>query len=82
MEVLLLEAGAKSITTLEYGEIHTDHPQLSTVRPAEFTRQYLAGTLQPFDGMVTFSSIEHSGLGRYGDGLNPYGDLIAMARAW
>ncbi len=30
--------------------------------------------------MVSFSSLEHSGLGRYGDQLNPHGDLIAMAR--
>ena len=26
--------------------------------------------------------IEHSGLGRYGDSLNPWGDLIAMAQSW
>ena len=32
--------------------------------------------------MVTFSSLEHSGLGRYGDSLNPWGDLITMAKAW
>ena len=32
--------------------------------------------------MVTFSSIEHSGLGRYGDSLNPWGDLITMAQSW
>ena len=35
-----------------------------------------------FDAMVTFSSIEHSGLGTYGDSINPWGDLISMARAW
>ena len=32
--------------------------------------------------MVTFSSIEHSGLGTYGESINPWGDLISMARAW
>jgi len=32
--------------------------------------------------VVTFSSIEHSGLGRYGDQLNPWGDVVAIARAW
>jgi hypothetical protein len=32
--------------------------------------------------IVTFSSVEHSGLGRYGDALNPWGDIIAIARAW
>jgi hypothetical protein len=42
----------------------------------------LDGTLPVFDAMVTFSSVEHSGLGRYGDQLNPWGDLITMAKAW
>ena len=32
---------------------------------------FLKGELGPFDAVVTFSSVEHSGLGRYGDGLNP-----------
>lgn len=35
-----------------------------------------------FDFVVSFSSMEHSGLGRYGDGINPWGDLIASAKAW
>ena len=48
--------------------------------------QVLNGEMGPegrqFDGVVTFSSLEHSGLGRYGDPLNPWADLIAMAKAW
>uniref|UniRef100_A0A7S2IZQ4 Uncharacterized protein n=1 Tax=Haptolina brevifila TaxID=156173 RepID=A0A7S2IZQ4_9EUKA len=28
------------------------------------------------------SSVEHSGLGRYNDGLNPWGDILAIARTW
>jgi hypothetical protein len=35
-----------------------------------------------FDAVVSHSSLEHSGLGRYGDPLNPWGDLVTMARAW
>ena len=35
-----------------------------------------------FDAVVTVSSLEHSGLGRYGDPVNPWADLIAMARSW
>jgi hypothetical protein len=35
-----------------------------------------------FDLIVTYSSLEHSGLGRYGDSLNPWADLITMAKAW
>jgi hypothetical protein len=32
-----------------------------------------------FDVVVSFSSIEHDGLGRYDDPINPNGDLAAMA---
>ena len=47
---------------------------------------FLNGELGPdgllFDLIVTYSSLEHSGLGRYGDSLNPWADLITMAKAW
>ena len=49
---------------------------------SEFMKSYLNGTLGLFDAVVTFSSVEHSGLGRNGDILNPWGDIIAIARAW
>ena len=32
--------------------------------------------------IVTYSSVEHSGLGRFGDMLNPWGDIITLARGW
>ena len=54
----------------------TNHPNVTTVSPWDFDPS------KRYDGLVTFSSVEHSGLGRYGDALNPWGDLIAMARAW
>ena len=47
-----------------------------------FDKAYLDGTLGVFDAIVSYSSLEHSGLGRYGDALNPFGDLLALARAW
>ena len=50
--------------------------------PSEFRKSYLDGSLGVFDAIVTFSSIEHSGLGRYGDALNPWGDILTIARAW
>ena len=31
--------------------------------------------------MVSYSSVEHGGLGRFGDAMHPWGDLVAMARA-
>jgi hypothetical protein len=44
--------------------------------------QLLDDKLAPFYAVVTFSSVEHSGPGRYGDALNPFGDLQTMARSW
>ena len=57
------------------------NPQVSVITPDVFTESYLNGTLPVFDAMATFSSLEHSGLGRYGDGIHPWADLVTMARA-
>jgi Caenorhabditis protein of unknown function, DUF268 len=83
VEVICLYAGAKHVTTLEYGKIVSHHPQISTLTPSEFRAKYR--TLNPslfFDGVISHSSLEHSGLGRYGDAFNPWGDILAVARAW
>ena len=82
VEAILLVGGAKHVVTLEYGRIESHHPQLSSLTPDEFRAQYERGKLNPFDVIVSFSSVEHSGLGRYGDALNPWGDLITMSRTW
>jgi hypothetical protein len=76
LEALLLAAGAALVTTLEYGAIESQHPQVRTLLPHEFKAD------MAFDGVVSFSSLEHAGLGRYGDLLNPWGDIIAVAKAW
>ena len=41
---------------------------------------FLAGRFEPVDLIVSYSSLEHSGLGRYGDALNPDGDKDAVAQ--
>ena len=82
LEALLLAGGASHVTTVEYGVIKSLHPQISTMLPSELRAKFLAGTLKPFDGVATFSSVEHSGLGRYGDALNPWGDIQAIGKAW
>lgn len=81
-EACVMEAGAKEIVTLEYGKLISKIPNIKTIVPYEFRMAYLNNTLGEFDAVVTFSSVEHSGLGRYGDALNPWGDIIAIARAW
>ena len=80
VEACVLEAGAREVVTLEYGIINSEHPQIKTMVPSEFRKAYLTNTLGKFDAIVTFSSVEHSGLGRYA--LNPWGDIITIARGW
>jgi Caenorhabditis protein of unknown function, DUF268 len=50
--------------------------------PDDMRLAYDRGTLPLFDRLVSHSSIEHSGLGRYGDALNPWGDILTMMRCW
>ncbi|VDK49772.1 unnamed protein product [Cylicostephanus goldi] len=38
--------------------------------------------LEKFDFAISFSSIEHSGLGRYGDNIDPNGDLREVTKIW
>ena len=82
LESILLANGASHVSTLEYGQLELEHPQLDTYSPYHYADKYLRGQADVFDFGATFSSLEHSGLGRYGDPLNPYGDLEAMAQAW
>jgi hypothetical protein len=81
IEALCLVAGASKVTTLDYGDIISQHPLLETLTPLQFRRKYEDGQLS-FDAVIAFKTIEHSGLGRYGDALNPWGDILTSARAW
>lgn len=82
VESCVLAAGASLVTTLEYGKIVSLHPQVNSITPNDMHNLFRSNKLPLFDAIVTFSSVEHSGLGRYGDELNPWGDLQIMARAW
>jgi hypothetical protein len=82
VESICLYLGASMVTTLEYGSITSHHPKIKTMIPSQFREAYKDGTLEKFDVIVSWSSLEHSGLGRYGDALNPWGDILAVVRAW
>jgi hypothetical protein len=82
IEAIVLSLGAAHVTTLEYGSIQSQHRQITTMTPDQMRQQYAKQILPLFDAVVTHSSVEHSGLGRYGDALNPWGDLLTIARAW
>jgi len=62
--------------TIEYRKIKSDIPELKTytVEQAEIANLTV-------DCVMSISSIEHSGLGRYGEEIDPEGDIKAMALA-
>ena len=65
IEVILLSEGVGNITTLDYNPYNTDHPKIRTLSPMDMSQLIWTGNAPTFDAMITFSSIEHSGLGRY-----------------
>ena len=55
-----------------------EHPKLNTVTVSEFEKN--PAKYGKFDQVWSISSFEHDGLGRYGDPLNPNGDVEAVAK--
>ena len=82
LETTCLYLGAAKVTTLEYGKIESLHPQIHTLTPEDFRMKVMNNTLELFDGILSHSSLEHPGLGRYGDALNPWADLLSVARSY
>jgi hypothetical protein len=64
IETILLNKGAKNVTTSDYVKIQSDHPQVEVLTPDELSERFLQKRIQ-YDAMISFSSMEHSGLGRY-----------------
>ena len=81
-EAMLVNLGASSITTIEYANLVIEHQKVTTITPYRVAELYMSGQAVPFDTVFTYSSLEHSGLGRYGDPLSPFGDLEASAQVW
>ncbi|MFO1060221.1 MAG: DUF268 domain-containing protein [Dongiaceae bacterium] len=73
-EAVALAHGASAVIVSEYNPRTSPHPAVSYLQPDQ-----LGG--RRFDCALSISSFEHDGLGRYGDPLNPEGDLAAMAAA-
>jgi len=81
VEIILARAGARHILTVEYGEIVSTYPDMTVTTPAQFAA-FMLTNKREFDFGATFSSLEHSGLGRYGDAMDPFGDLQSAAETW
>ena len=62
-------------TTIEYNKLITKDSRLNVLTVDEYDKNPMK-----FDAVFSISSFEHDGLGRYGDPLNPNGDLEAMTK--
>ena len=62
-------------TTIEYNKLTTDDSRLNLITVDDYNKNPIE-----FDAAFSISSFEHDGLGRYGDPLDPDGDLKAMAK--
>jgi hypothetical protein len=79
IESIAVELQAKKIYTLDYTHKKYESSQLEWVHVFDYLGDAIKqGLIENFDTSVSFSSIEHSGLGRYGDPLDPNDDLEAM----
>lgn len=73
IEAILLNLQNK-VTTIEYNVPDSNFNNLE----CKDYFKYFEKNTETFDAVVTFSSVEHSGLGRYGDPLDPDGDINTM----
>ena len=73
-ESILISYGALP-TTIEYNRIISEDPRLKVLTVQEHEENP-----QQYDAVLSISSFEHDGLGRYGDPIDPDGDLKAMEK--
>jgi len=76
VECLLLHFNAESVTTLDYITPECNYYKINTVSMENYKKE------MKYDVIISFSSLEHDGLGRYGDPINPNGDIDACIEAY
>ncbi|CAJ0606265.1 unnamed protein product [Cylicocyclus nassatus] len=75
VEVQALHSGARKVLTVDYQKINViGSKKIEYIHPIEFANDW-RNSVGKYDFAISFSSIEHSGLGRYGDPIDPVGDL-------
>jgi hypothetical protein len=80
LEAIALDAGAAKVITLDYTRKEYEQKDILEWLHVYDYLNYLIEKkkIEEFDNAATFSSLEHSGLGRYGDPLDPNGDIKAV----
>ncbi len=78
--MILKHEHASKVYTLEYTRKEYEQKDLLEWLHVQDYLSYLIQNdkIEEFDNAASFSSIEHSGLGRYGDPLDPNGDIKAV----
>ena len=61
------------VPSVDFNEPKFDHPGFHTLSFAALDKLDFS-----FDVLVSYSSLEHDGVGRYGDPINPNADLLRM----
>jgi hypothetical protein len=75
VECLLLHFNAKCVTTLDYITPECNY-KINTLSMNNYNKE------MKYDVIISYSSLEHDGLGRYGDPINPNGDIDACIEAY
>ena len=71
---------ASKITTLDYTRKKYENDRLEWLHVNDYLDDLISSNkqIEEFSNAASFSSIEHSGLGRYGDPLSPEGNIDAV----
>ena len=75
-EAMAIWQGAEHVYVVDYNKPVCEHDKITVMNHEELAKSGIKT-----DVAISFSSFEHDGLGRYGDPLNPNGDLEAMQSA-
>lgn len=77
VETVAILLGAKEVTVIEYNQLTYNHNKIKTVSKHNFLDffSYHSNELGTYDVALSISAFDHSGLGRYGDQLDPFGDI-------
>lgn len=70
LEAICISFGARAVTTVDFIKPATQHPLIRTMSVQE-----LEASGESFDAVLSYSSLEHDGLGRYGDPIDPDADI-------
>eukprot|EP00548_Thalassiothrix_antarctica_P004422 CAMPEP_0194132748 /NCGR_PEP_ID=MMETSP0152-20130528/3148_1 /TAXON_ID=1049557 /ORGANISM="Thalassiothrix antarctica, Strain L6-D1" /LENGTH=277 /DNA_ID=CAMNT_0038827907 /DNA_START=366 /DNA_END=1199 /DNA_ORIENTATION=- len=80
IEALVLNSDLKlvddKVYVTDYNPLEIEDPRIEFILMDNLKSSYFS---PDFDIILSFSSIEHDGLGRYGDPINPRGDIAAVA---